>query len=79
MYLGPAHRKSRYRQLMARVGRGDDIIGQFSTLLSGRKRRENVMYSGKINTHNPVSSLLTKGQIQVKSSAFITPFLFLLT
>lgn len=38
MYLGPAHRKSRYRQLMARVGRGDDIIGQFSTLLSGGKK-----------------------------------------
>ena len=38
MYLGPAHRKSRYRQLMARVGRGDDIIGHFSTLLSGGER-----------------------------------------
>lgn len=40
MYLGPAHRKSRYRQLMARVGMGDDIIGQPSTLLSGGNERD---------------------------------------
>lgn len=40
MYLGPAHRKSRYKQLKPRVGKGDDIMGQFSTLLSGELRRE---------------------------------------
>lgn len=40
MYLGPAHRKSRYKQLIPRVGKGDDIMGQFSTLLSEELRRE---------------------------------------
>lgn len=43
MYLGPAHRKNRYRQLMASVGMGQDIIGQFSTLLSGGEKNVNFM------------------------------------
>lgn len=58
MYLGPAHRKSRYRQLMARVGRGDDINGQFSTLLSGGKRVDsNTLLTSR---YNFITYLITK-------------------
>ena len=56
MYLGPAHRKSRYRQLMARVGRGDDIIGHFSTLLSVNEKGQgsNTGIHNKTNNHPSV-------------------------